>query len=263
MKYKEAMCMASSVDGIIKCTWAKVYDAEGNDVFTLVNNRFSKETVIPVGEDYYHDRDGMQQDVHYDVQESGSGTQISMDLAWTTEKIFEAVVNCTEFVDGYRVPVTLYADNVGKAMKHSLINVIASINRERVRQYMWNRDDDALYRKSSYIGMEDQSDEYFESYVKNTAQEIQRLGEVLWDAVANGVPFNKTRLKRYEALYTRRMQQIEDVYSGKIFYVKVKCFEWFPTSATPPSKDEVTRAKRALDNAKLILAAATATAVIG
>lgn len=98
MMYKEAMAIGNVLDGIIKCTWATIYDAEGNKVFTLQNRNFSKMYTSTT--------------TYYEGKESSVNRfdDIDLNLAFTQDKVFESVVTCRRFVDGYRVPVTINAN---------------------------------------------------------------------------------------------------------------------------------------------------------
>lgn len=105
MKYKEAMAIGNVLDGIIKCTWATIYDVDGNKVFTLQNRNFSKTVTSTTA--YYEGRDS-----NIDRFDN-----IDLNLAFTRDKVFESVVTCRRYIDGYRVPVTINA-NVLSVLKH-------------------------------------------------------------------------------------------------------------------------------------------------
>lgn len=113
MKYKEAMAIGSVVDGVIKCTWAMVYDAAGNKVYSLQNRNYSKDTTVA----YYEGGNG-------DVK----GGDVSLNLAFTQQRVFESVCTARTYVDGYKVPVTLNA-NVLSAFRQSVKNMQTQIER--------------------------------------------------------------------------------------------------------------------------------------
>lgn len=259
MKYKQAFCCSNAVDGIIKCTWAKIYDENGDTVFTLVNKRFTKDTIVPAG-DYYHNQFGETSDEHYTTSVIGQEDRLDLDLAWTSARIFEPVVKCTEFVDGYRVPVQLYSANVGVAFKNSLADVSYTVNRNRARKLLWNRNEDAAYSRGSYAMLDGMTDEQVEKYIDSLVDDAKK--SIPWDLVMQGASYYGRNDERMEYLLARRLQQIEDINNGKTFWVKVKCFDWYPIDAKVPSKAEVQRAAEEVRKAKLILAAAAASTVI-
>lgn len=101
MKYKEAMAIGSVLDGVIKCTWAEIFDAEGNKVFTLQDKRFHDRMLTATGKKVLVDN-GNNEDID-------SKDNVSLDLVYSEQGVSQSVCECRRYVDGYRVPVVLNA----------------------------------------------------------------------------------------------------------------------------------------------------------
>lgn len=96
--YTESLSIGTVAEGIIKCSWATIYDKDGAKIFTLQNRNFSRETIIP-------DKDRVWNKV--DPGDFTGNANYALNLAWTTERLFEPVVVAREYHKGRMVPVEL------------------------------------------------------------------------------------------------------------------------------------------------------------
>lgn len=97
MYYKEAFAIGSVIEGTIKCTFAEVYDSAGQKLFSFQNKNFSRDIIAPDTSNRYdrHDEGSVKNDNFY------------LNLAWTSERVFEAVVTADQYMYDYKVPVQL------------------------------------------------------------------------------------------------------------------------------------------------------------
>lgn len=103
MHYKEAMSISSVVDGAIKCTYAMLYDKEGNRVFCLQNKNFGK-TIVDINRHFYEDAEPKDVD---EIMPQGEYDSLKLSILSTASGVKEPVCVAKRYVDGYRVPVIL------------------------------------------------------------------------------------------------------------------------------------------------------------
>lgn len=117
-KYADALAIGTAAEGVIKCSWAAIYDSTGKRIFTLQNRNFSRETIVPV-EDQIWDKS--------DPGDVNMGTY-ALNLAWTTDRLFEPVVVARNYHYDYRVPVELTPN-----AKVAMLNIL------KLKKAWWER----------------------------------------------------------------------------------------------------------------------------
>lgn len=113
MRYEEAFAIGSAIEGIIKCSYTEVFDASGRKLFSLQNSNYS------VKKEWSNDLPSLRHTSNDGLYLSQPQT-VSLDLNWTSQKIFEAVVLAKEYRDEAMVPVRLYA-NVAQSLAQAVV----------------------------------------------------------------------------------------------------------------------------------------------
>lgn len=225
MRYDRAFSIGSAIEGTIKCTWAEVFDAEDNKLFSLQNRNFSRKTVIPDGNTRF---DGSIQTEEHNYFMTGD--TYLLNLAWTNAEVFEAVVTATKYVYAYKVPVTLTAGAI--ATISMFIRTKIAIQEEKVNG--WKQTVELL--EKAHAGTED-------VLILAKIAEAKRM----YSHYASGLQHLQNKL----AFFT----------SGKEVYVKPKAFDWHPLNTNSIVAD-YSAALAEYEKAKRIMAVSAASIII-
>lgn len=229
MRYDDALAIGTVVEGIIKCTWAMVYDENGNKLFALQAHRY-QVAAAGVTVDYLGDK-------------IATGEKIDTDnlyLTTTDSGISEAVVCANKYVYAYKVPVILTSQ-------------VADFLNMCIKQLQCQIED---CQKILRIYSEDITN-LEAAFIEDVPGSIQEK----YEAALNRKQAVEKRIAELVAKQNNRKSQLERVKAGGYFYVKPKAFEWFPVNSNNITSD-LQKKKQAYDTAKKILAVSAATIVI-
>lgn len=221
MKYKEAMAIGNVLDGIIKCSWAAIYDADGNKLFTLQDKRFQSRVLLANGVKTLEDN-------NYRNEEIDDKDNVALSLTFSEQGVSQSVCECRRYVDGYRVPVVL--------------------NKKVLRVFESARD----IAESKYKSFKKILDELEKNPKEDTPWD---------NSYSTKLRNYTGHVEKWKNLLAKREKQIADIEAGKEFWVKVKAFEWYPLNTQNVSSEvrkaeaDLKRAKQ------LLAASAVATVI--
>lgn len=335
MTYQEAIHIDRQAEGIIKATYAMLYDEHGNKLFALQRTDCEIEDenlitvkdfggrgrkIIPVGKDTFVIKDIPEEtqavDFTWDmpVVHAVDGTSKFGGRVVPVQLIKEAIAIIKEKTDrprytyykviadykkvpfgnwykrdmasetvyaGYKYPKNLYNGEFSfgsgyinqKMVDKSLASVIRKLAKYfsntgkgvTARSGFLNRMQKA-YNSSQESALQILLDEYYD--LMN--QHKDEMPDVIYYNINTKIDASETR---YDAKYERLLSKLN---TTSIFYVKPVAFNWYPTTIDDvqidaegedgtiqiPLTEAIRAAKKKLDNAKAILAMASATMII-
>lgn len=240
MEYREALHIGSKADGVIKCTYATIYDAQGNKLFSLQN----------VNAQYY-----IEQKEEDDYGRDITITQLAPDVYFANNPGFQGtitmkipLVQVDTISDNNRfIPAKLTAE-----AKELIINACRNVKIER-------------YIIKALVPTQNGEEKQIVIQTTYTMPEIEQLNQIKAAKNASNVWIDKEKVlsPRYEKL-------AEVLGSNQTIYIKPAAFDWHAvdiTNATIVDQDgktidldaSIAQAKKKMDTAKALLAGAAIT----
>lgn len=239
MEYREALHTGSKADGVIKCTYATIYDAQGKALFSMQN----------VNAQYY-----IEQKEEDDYGRDITIRQLAPDVYFANNPYFQGtitikipLVQVDTISDNKRfVPAKLTAD-----AKELIINACRNVKTER-------------YIIKALVPIQDGTEEQVIIQTTYTMPKIEQLNQIRAAKNASKVWVDK------EKVLTPRYEKLAEVLSkNQTIYVRPDAFDWHPVSIDAIIIDkkigmysligEIAQAKRKMDAAKALLAGAAIT----
>lgn len=242
MRYADAFKIGSKIEGVIQCTYATIYDAAGNGLFSLQR---TKKTLTGNwlyewrGDDVYFDNQG---DRSYVDAEIGGGITVELPM-----------VQATEYSTDTLVPAKLTYEAVD-----IISNALRKMKRTRYTIYRVADYDTPKQNKGERVVVRVQ---YYTVYIDE------------WNRNNNDHRYHYEVEVEPNVIIPRYQKLIEILESGETVYVRPAAFRWTPLdgiNATITGEDGVEiklsdaleKAKQRYENAKAILAAAGAFAIM-
>ena len=239
MEYREALHIGSKADGVIKCTYATIHDAQGKALFSMQNVNAQCYIEQKEEDDYGRDITIMQlaPDVYFANNPGFQGT--------ITIKI--PLVQVDTISDNNRfVPAKLTEE-----AKELIINACRNVKTER-------------YIIKALVPTQNGTEEQVVIQTTYTMPTIEQLNQIRAAKNASKVWIDK------EKVLSQRYEKLAEVLSkNEMILVRPDAFDWHPVSidATIIDKDfsmyslaeEIAQAKKKMDAAKALLAGAAIT----
>lgn len=260
MRYDEAFSIGSVIEGIIKCSWAEVFDENDKKIFSMQNRNFSPTLCVP---EKRYDKT--------DILADTKSETYALNLAWTNKRVFEAVVTADTYRYDYKVPVSLTSNaavlvaEIVTLRNKKYNEKIETLNEQLNEGYAWlienkqlaQSEIDKMQKLVDGNTIQPYEKERYRQEIEKYQKYIQRLDEV--EAEKYGRVLED--LRRYQSFVDENNTLIDGLEAGKIFYIKPKAFEWYPLNTNNVVKS-YEEAKRKYEQAKTIMAVSAASIIL-